>query len=466
MSAPKLLLAATAARAAAPAHPASHHPAAQLRCQLVCKAWRLALDPRRWPLCQLELEACVDRDRSPLAAPAALWVQRMRPGVRDLRIELSGYDGYAGFVEEGKASVTWDSPAVQAAHGALLALQPLEVRGHMGWDAAAQVRGGASSTHCLGCSVSPCPPHVRAGGRLRRDQAACGRTHRRLIERWPHLAPPPPPQSLHSLSLTAPFPVLERFLQALGRFTGLRRLELRAEMRYMDDEDETIRWDTQALLLPELLQPLPPQLEGLTVANFYGVGLEEELPADDTAAAPAAGAAAASAAAVGNAGAAGSQAPAPTPLPPGLSWLSIRNARLALLDMPLPGLAAVTIDECSQVCLKGDRLQLPQLTSLQLCCSCPANAVRFGAMPALAQLACSGRFRPSDSFAALQRLASLDLILMGGSLQNAGAMVKAVAPSLRSLRAEVRPWHNHHLVQQAAATLEAAGASQLTRLVS
>ena len=142
--------------------------------------------------------------------------------------------------------------------------------------------------------------------------------------------------------------MLERFLQVLGRFTGLRRLELRAEMRYLDDEEETIRWDTQALLLPELLQPLPPELEGLTVTNFYGVGLEEELPADDTAAAPAAGAAAAaSAAAVGDAGAAGSQAPAPAQLPPGLSSLCIRNARLALLDMPLPGLADLTIDECS-----------------------------------------------------------------------------------------------------------------------
>ena len=72
----------------------------------------------------------------------------MRPGVRDLRIELSGYDGYAGFVEEGKASVTWDSPAVQAAHGALLALQPLEVRGTWGGSGSSS-QGGASSTHCL-----------------------------------------------------------------------------------------------------------------------------------------------------------------------------------------------------------------------------------------------------------------------------------------------------------------------------
>lgn len=48
----------------------------------------------------------------------------MRPAVQQLQIELAGR---GGLLNEGKEPLTIDSPAVQAVHGALLALQPLGV---------------------------------------------------------------------------------------------------------------------------------------------------------------------------------------------------------------------------------------------------------------------------------------------------------------------------------------------------
>ncbi|KAL4458188.1 hypothetical protein ABPG75_013053 [Micractinium tetrahymenae] len=55
-----------------------------LRCQLVFKAWRQALHPQRWPLARLELEA-EEPDDEPAAA---LWAQRLQPGVQCSSFEL------------------------------------------------------------------------------------------------------------------------------------------------------------------------------------------------------------------------------------------------------------------------------------------------------------------------------------------------------------------------------------------
>ncbi|PRW33187.1 F-box domain-containing [Chlorella sorokiniana] len=126
----------------------------RLRCQLVCKTWQQALDPRRWPLQWLELKVEACQDGKPAAPPAALWVQRVRPGVRQLRITIGSEGGHL----RGRQPLSFDSPAVRAVHSALLALHPAD--------------------------------------------------------------------ALHALSLSAPFLVLECFVQDLGRFTGLQQLQL------------------------------------------------------------------------------------------------------------------------------------------------------------------------------------------------------------------------------------------------
>ncbi|PRW33212.1 toll-like receptor 3 [Chlorella sorokiniana] len=364
----------------------------QLRCQLVCKAWRHALDARRWPLWQLQLAAVGGTEDALPAPPPALWVQHAQPGVQHLTIKLGGT---AGFLEEGKQPLTPDIPAVQAVQAALLALQP--------------------------------------------------------------------PSALRSLALSAPFRVLERFLPDLGRFTSLQRLELRAEMTVDDDEEEgeVLGWNLEAVLCPPHLRHLPPQLESLTLSNFYAVGLEE----GSDAAPPAAAAAAAAdndgawasipvfAAAAGEAG--------PAQLPPGLTQLTISHARAVLLDMPLPSLAEIDVQQCSIAVLAGERLQLPQLTRLVLHQAWDGASVSCDAMPALARLACSCTLQTIDSFTQLRQLTSLDLRI--GNPELAGALVASVASSLRSLTATV-PLRNEPFAQEAARVLAAAGASQLTRL--
>lgn len=97
------------------------------------KAWRHALSPRRWPLWQLQLLSW-DGAAPP---PAALWLQRVRPGVRRLEIELGG-QGSPVSSWNGQGEYPWNampqvpgSPAVQAVHGALLALHPPSVSGVM-----------------------------------------------------------------------------------------------------------------------------------------------------------------------------------------------------------------------------------------------------------------------------------------------------------------------------------------------
>lgn len=131
----------------------------QVRCQLVCKAWQHALDPRRWPLLRMALRA----DAPDEAPAAASWLQRVGPAVRHLQVELGfalpkGIPYHdpdqvaahlpaelqadpavlAAIAEQcaGSPSVL-DIPAVQAVRGALLAMQPQ----------------GVSKGRCLGAGV-------------------------------------------------------------------------------------------------------------------------------------------------------------------------------------------------------------------------------------------------------------------------------------------------------------------------
>ncbi len=97
-------------------------PPAQLRCQLVCKSWRHALDVGRWPLPQLILQASRSGGATASAPAAALWLQRLRPTVQTLHIQL------AGEPQKYRAPLlSIDSPAAQAVQAALLAPRPLNV---------------------------------------------------------------------------------------------------------------------------------------------------------------------------------------------------------------------------------------------------------------------------------------------------------------------------------------------------
>lgn len=255
----------------------------------------------------------------------------------------------------------------------------------------------------------------------------------------------PASQALQSLSLAAPFPVLECFLPDLDRFTGLRQLELRAEMTSADDEEkEVLGWDVKAVLRLPLLAHLPPQLGSLGLSNFYNVEL-----VDVGAASGEAGAA--------REGAAGSTRPAQ--LLAGLTRLSISRSRAVLLIMPLPSLRALTIQECSIASLAHKWLRLPQLTSLRLD---DGARVRCAAMPELARLSCRCHLDAVDSFSALRQLSHLELNLR--DRQRGSQLVTCVAPSLRSLSMQLPP-HDEAFARQACHALAAAGASQLTRLV-
>lgn len=252
-----------------------------------------------------------------------------------------------------------------------------------------------------------------------------------------------PPQALQSLSLTAPFPVVERFVRGLGRFTGLRQLELRAEMGTEEDEEGDVVecWSVGSVLRLALLRHLPPQLQSLTLANCYCVHLE----AAGTAAEPASSA-------------------SPAQLLPAVTQLHISGARAVLLDLPLPSLADLTISDCELVSLEGERtLCLPQLTSLQLHNASRRASLRCNAMPALARLSCSGHLRASDSFSALRRLTHLHLSIYEGR-RTGEQLVAGVAPFLHSMTVQLPP-RSEWLAEQAAQALATAGASQLTRLV-
>ncbi len=112
--------------------PSSHAvPTLQVRCQLVCKAWRHALDARRWPLHSLTLRP-LEGPFQPL--PVALWLQTVRPTVQQLAIDLERAEAELHQTRSGSrwiriedGPLTFDSPAVSSCHGAMLALQPPSV---------------------------------------------------------------------------------------------------------------------------------------------------------------------------------------------------------------------------------------------------------------------------------------------------------------------------------------------------
>ncbi|PRW33307.1 dimethylaniline monooxygenase [Chlorella sorokiniana] len=341
----------------------------RLRCQLVCKAWRYALDPERWPLGELQLEA----QHAAAVPPAALWMQHMRPAVRELDIRL---DVPVGYLEDGETPITSDSPAVQAVHDVLLALQPV----------------GA----------------------------------------------------LHALSLTARFPVLERFLPDLGRFTGLRRLTLSdggfLQLWHIADVAGNV-------LGPSLLRHLPPQLERLTITSLRAVRLEPLQGSEAEQLDPAT---------TGGGG---------TPhLLQQVVKLEFEGCRDVVVDMPLPRLEVLSIMFSRRYSLAGARLWLPQLTRLELWDSARTASLRGSAMPALAQLSCDSRRRANDSFAALQQLTHLDLELSEESPQSGSALVAGVALTLRSLTVTAPRRHFDEAACGEACAQVAASATQLTHL--
>ena len=107
-----------------PSHASAPAPRLQLRCQLVCTAWRHALDARRWPLWRLEMK--VDCDLFPEPPLETLWVLAVRPAVRRLRIDLGGEDG---FLADTGPPIEFDDEGVRDVHSALLALHPPSVSG-------------------------------------------------------------------------------------------------------------------------------------------------------------------------------------------------------------------------------------------------------------------------------------------------------------------------------------------------
>lgn len=111
----------------------------RLRCQLVSKGWRAALDARTFPIPKLALAVGSDYasyEERARALAMAEWACRVRPRVEDARLVMSFQPS---------------SPQAQAAHQALLSLQVHTV---------------------AGCSRQPC----NAGG-----IAACARLRRGML---------------------------------------------------------------------------------------------------------------------------------------------------------------------------------------------------------------------------------------------------------------------------------------------
>lgn len=265
---------------------------------------------------------------------------------------------------------------------------------------------------------------------------------------------------LETLSLWAPFYLMEVFIPSLGRFPGLRQLRLDADtvrvgyseadgyeyilneydaaIFEMVEEHEVASWDWDdgAVLRASLLRHLPSQLDCLTLCNFMAVRIDQAAEAADSDAT--------------------SQA-----LLPALTQLHISSARDAVLAARLPSLATLTI-QARSANLTSEALLLPQLTSLQLVQSSADVPLRCAAMPTLAQLVLQQcRAHACDGWHTLQHLTHLELSPLGG-LDT--AMIGGLAGSLCSLSVTLQPGTARTAPQQVAA-LAAAGAARLTRLV-
>ena len=194
------------------------------------------------------------------------------------------------------------------------------------------------------------------------------------------------PQVLHRLSLLAPFPVLERFLPDLVRFTGLRELELRAAKAFQirDAGYDSPTWSASvekgSELTWEQVQQLPRSLQQLRLACFEKVQFgPSRAPADEAEAAGRGGHA---------------------PCLPALTELHISDAHLVLLNAPLPHLEQLSVSSRWGICLAEEPLHLPRLTSLQLLRATFQVPLRCSTMPALARLETQCELAASDGWAA------------------------------------------------------------------
>lgn len=272
------------------------------------------------------------------------------------------------------------------------------------------------------------------------------------------------------------------FVQNLGRFTGLKQLELQADVGAGALENGFFA-DYHAVLRPALLRCLPPQLEVLQLKHFGRVGLEAEEEAVGEAglnvAAPQAMASDAGASSSGSWGAVSASgaaaAAAPAELLPGVTQLRIGYCDDFTAETALRSLRQLSINACGWLAMHDQRLHLPQLTNLQLELARLRAPLRCAAMPALARLQiveCGylDEFNGGPQVAAigtddtaLQQLTHLDLYSADESAEaDSIELLAGAARALRSL--QFSAWGDE-VAQQAARTLAAAGASQLTRLV-
>lgn len=253
-------------------------------------------------------------------------------------------------------------------------------------------------------------------------------------------------QVLSSLYLGAPFSVLQHIAPDLGCFIGLRQLELKAHPLDTDDPDDD--WDRDAVLTAALLRHLPPQLERLTASYFDLMQLagEDEGEEESTA---------------------GGGGPPPPPLLPALTQLHVYNANEAVLDAPLPSLAALSFELGNGVSLVGDALQLPQLTYLGCANVIEGLQLRAGAMPALAYIQADCALAATDGYSALGSLTQLHLQYYppGDHPGRDFDLLRGVASTLRSLWMEVERDTAGAYEIQAGEVAAAARLEQLTHLV-
>lgn len=119
-------------------------------------AWDHALDARRWPVWRFKLEAGT-HDELPAGTPRGVrWMQRVRPGVQWLQIEL-------GVEREDELFMDWERPLqfgsreVRAVHRELLALRPPSVSGRVPCLHAADVQWRSM---CRSLNESPLDGHA------------------------------------------------------------------------------------------------------------------------------------------------------------------------------------------------------------------------------------------------------------------------------------------------------------------
>lgn len=219
-----------------------------------------------------------------------------------------------------------------------------------------------------------------------------------------------------AVARAGPIPILKRFARDLGRFTGLRGLELQKTGTHF-----AVRDDLSDVVVRSMQWELLPQLEVLLAKRFYNAVLK---PSTAAAGQPAVDAASGA---------------APAQLLAGVTTLYIVGAASGQLNSPLPRLASLVIQAESSIRLDEEQLHLPQLTSLKLHLpnDCAAS-LRCGSMPALRHLhSTSGGLWVCDSDATQPQLTHLGLRLKLWSTEEedeqTAAWLQKISCSLRSL---------------------------------